>query len=242
MSVVRYLADLDPKRKWERYLQIVLLICAAAAIWRSGADLQNGWGKLPEEIWEAASLAFIIMGVALRLVAFGFVDENAPSVMLQTSGVYSIVRHPVLMSDALIAAGLMFGTQVWWFIALGAVVLPAYYWLAVRTRDEETARHLGAIVAWWRAETPAFSTDLSRWDSGRTVFLLRTALERALPSMLVSSALALALEVLHDLRVGDATLQSWPQDWEYYFATFTAVLAFAVLVKVRTFHGRSKTA
>jgi protein-S-isoprenylcysteine O-methyltransferase Ste14 len=238
MQLARFLAAADPAHRWQRAVQAGFLLCVAAALFLSDADLLSGFAEPVEDVWELAALSLALAGVAVRMVMFGFADK--PAVRLQTTGLHSVVRHPELLSDALIAMGFILGTQVSWLILAGAALLPLYLWLSVRTRDEGIARHLGAIVASWRQDTPALLIDLSRWDAGRASFSLSRAFEQGLPNLVLCLAAMTAFEIAHDVKIDGGVVSAWPVDWWFYIVPLAATLLLAVLVPAssRTFSVR----
>jgi protein-S-isoprenylcysteine O-methyltransferase Ste14 len=221
-SIARFLAAIASYRRWESTFRIALPAAAITAMFFSGADLKRA---LPfEDVLESLSIGLTIIGLALRIAEYGFSDRTRT---LQTCGAYSVLRHPILLSDALIGAGIVIGTQVLWFVLPGLTLLFALFWLAVWIRDEETARGFGAIIASWRTNTPALIPDLSHWNAGEVTFSAGT-IERALPALFASVGLITALEIVHDVMADSADWNVWPADWSYYLAALAASLALVV--------------
>lgn len=224
LIIARILADLASHRRWESLFRILVPAAALSVVFLSPADIEKA---LPfEDVLETLSIGLIVLGIALRIATFGF---GRGKTLLQTHGTHSVLRHPVLLSDALIGAGIIVGTQVFWFVALGMILLFALFWLAVAIRGEETAREIGAIVASWRAATPALTPDLSRWNADGLSFSARAALARSMPALFVSALSLTALEIAHDVTIGSADWNFWPTDWDYYLAALAASLALVLV-------------
>jgi hypothetical protein len=221
-NAARFLADFAPHRTWESIFRVLVPASAVAVVCLPGA------GKaLPfEDVLETLSIGLVIIGIALRIATFGF--ERGKTVLL-TQGAHSALRYPVLLSDALIGSGIIIGTQAFWFIAPGMVLLFALFWLAVSIRDEETARAVGAIAASWRAGTPALIPDLSQWKADGLSFSARAALARSMPALFVSTGFLTALEIAHDVLTGSASWNFWPADWDYYLAALFASFVLVVI-------------
>jgi protein-S-isoprenylcysteine O-methyltransferase Ste14 len=93
--------------------------------------------------WRLAGLLLFAAGVALyRLGATALGDavspfvEPAPGAALVTHGVYGVVRHPMYLGQACIAAGAPLTLGARWALALSAVALVV---LVLRVRLEEAA-------------------------------------------------------------------------------------------------------
>ncbi|BCJ91909.1 hypothetical protein IZ6_26440 [Terrihabitans soli] len=231
LALARFLADLAPHRRWEGAFRILVAASALAVVILSPDDLTTMLAGPGEDIFETLSVGLVLIGIALRVSAFGF--QSVPDTALKTHGAYSVLRHPVLVSDALMGAGLIIGTQVLWFIALGAPLVLALLATAAAIRDEETARALGAIAADWRKQIPALIPDLSQWNTGGFEFSGRAALLRTMPALFAGVAGLTALEITHDVTVGAASWNFWPADWDYYLAALAAsfmVIAADILV------------
>jgi ubiquinone/menaquinone biosynthesis C-methylase UbiE len=194
-------------------LSLFLVPLAIFAVWYSGAEFQVTFGPEAEDYWEMFAVGISLVGVALRIISFGLFYDDGALQMRSRQGLARLTRYPILLSDVLIVTGFVLGTQVWWFglVALAAIVV-CYYGALNFARDAEL--DAAADLA-EQGESMTLRT-FSGADHPR--FSLRRAVWNAYPSLFLVVVFTTIMEVVHDLRVGDATLTHWPSDWPFYFA------------------------
>jgi ubiquinone/menaquinone biosynthesis C-methylase UbiE len=186
-------------------LSLFLVPLAIFAVLHSGAEFQVTFGPDAEDYWEMFAVGVSLIGVALRIAAFGlFHDDAALQTVRHSLG--RRIRYPVLLSDVLIVTGFILGTQVWWFavLAMAAVAICYYGALAAAREAELDALHDAPHTLSAAAVAPRYSLRRGVWN--------------AYPSLFLTVLFTTIMEVVHDLRVGDATLTYWPSDWPFYFA------------------------
>src|ERR1044071_1039054 len=117
-------------------LSLFLVPLAVFAVWYSGAEFQLTFGPDAEDYWEMFAVGVSLVGVALRIVSFGLFYDDGALQKRSRQGRARLTRYPILLSDVLIVAGFVLGTQVWWFslVALAAIVV-CYYGALSFARD-----------------------------------------------------------------------------------------------------------
>jgi ubiquinone/menaquinone biosynthesis C-methylase UbiE len=195
-------------------LSLFLVPLAVFAVYHSGAEFQVTFGADAEDYWEIFAVGISLIGVALRIAAFGLFHENGSSYAIRHN-LGRRVRYPILLSDVLIVAGFILGTQVWWFglVALAALII-CYYGALTMAQDTELEL-VTDLADEHRGKTYVPLNDLIAID--RPQFSLLRGIWNAYPSLFLVVLFTTVMEVAHDLRVGDATLTHWPADWPFYF-------------------------
>lgn len=169
--------------RWRSYLPVLLLIPFAAVI----EHMQWPWGDRDiHVVWEFVCLAISLLGLALRASVVGRVPPGTSgrntkrqvAATLNTSGWYSIVRHPLYVGNFLIWLGIAMIPMNWWFILLFATVFSLYYERIAAAEENFLAQNFPQQFASWASRTPAFFPNPFRWQSSQRPFCWRTVLRR----------------------------------------------------------------
>lgn len=153
--------------------------------------------------WQWLAVAVALSGLAIRVVAIGTAPAGTSersttsprASRLRTTGLYSVVRHPLYLGNTITAVGLACFTTTWYVPAI-VLLLSALYHERIAAREEQfLEERFGAQFVDWAARVPAF---VPRW-SGRvpadTPFSWRRVLGREFHGLLVIGAVVFALDV-----------------------------------------------
>src|SRR5215213_5236414 len=152
-------------------------------------------------LWEGFCVALSLAGLAVRAAAVGCKPrgtsgrnrrvQNAHE--LNTTGLYSAVRHPLYLGNALMWTGIAIFPRVW----VAAVFVGAFFWVLyerVMLAEEEFLRlKFGAEFERWAERTPAFVPAPRRWRRPELPFSLRAVLKAEYPGFLAMAIVFTAL-------------------------------------------------
>jgi len=176
--------------RWRSYLPLSLILLVGLAL----QQFRLPFGSLSiHEIWEEACLGMSFLGLFVRAMAVGFAPagtsgRNTKSQIadsLNTTGIYSIVRHPLYLGNYLIGLGIALVLWVWWLPVIYTLVFCVYYERIMFAEEAFLRRTIGEEFTHWSANTPAFRPRFSQWRRPALPFSLRTVLRREYSGMLV---------------------------------------------------------
>jgi protein-S-isoprenylcysteine O-methyltransferase Ste14 len=164
--------------------------------------------------WLALLVSF--SGLLLRCMTVAFAPDGtssrdtrglrAPS--LNTTGSYSVVRHPLYLGAGLMWIGVAMSLRVWWLVVIVALA----YWLYIeRVALAEEAFLLKTFpeqFRQWAANTPAFIPRWSGWRSSNGSFQGKRLLSEHNGLLGVSLSFVL-LQFLEDRQHGGQTWAGW---------------------------------
>ncbi len=219
--------------RWRSLLPLLLLPILALSL-RESAQLNRMMGEGLETLWGWVSLAVALVGLGLRCYTIGYTPRGTSgrgtrhlrADSLNTTGIYSIVRNPLYLGNAIIALGLVLTIKVWWLAAI--VILAGWLYLEriVAAEEEFLAERFGAEYAQWVERTPAFIPRPSLWRPPDLPFSWRTVLRREYHGLLVITASFFAIDAFIDLVMEGMP----PDEWVRSDYMWPLLLAFSLVV------------
>jgi len=159
--------------------------------------------------WEVACFIVALGGFALRVVTVassprGTSGRNTraqKASVLNTTGAYSIVRHPLYLGNYLVALGVSCFPRTWYLpliVSLGALL----YYERIALREEEyLEKKFGHAFLSWAARTPAIIPTFQDYHPAATPHSWKKALRGEYDGVLKITAPFLVLDVLQEFAI-----------------------------------------
>lgn len=149
---------------------LAMLPFVAAALpdaWRFDAR----WDPSDRLLVEWGAVAVAIAGQLLRTATVAFAPEGTSSrdthrmraPVLNTTGVYSLVRHPLYLANAIVWVGVSAALGVWWLTVVTILLNWIYVERVIVAEEGFLDETFGGEFQTWAARTPAFVPRLSAW-------------------------------------------------------------------------------
>lgn len=179
--------QIEASGQWlfERRSYFPLLLVPAIVIALRGHEYPGGSHAL-DVIWEVICLAVGLLGLTIRVMTVGFVPDGTSSrdtrcpraPELNTTGMYSIVRHPLYLGNFFmwLAPALLTASAL--LVMLVALVFWVYYERVMLAEEVFLRRAFGADFEAWATATPTFLLKPRLWRKPRLKFCLRAVLRR----------------------------------------------------------------
>lgn len=170
--------------RWRSYLPLFLVGMFLLALRHFGYPAES---HLLDRLWEVFCLLISFFGLGLRMYAVGSAPRGTSgrnvkeqrATSLTTTGLYSLVRHPLYLGNALIWFGIALSIRSWWLAGVTFLFFWLYYEKIMFAEEEFLRREYGEAFLTWARETPLFfPTKLSQWRPPELGFNLRNALRR----------------------------------------------------------------
>jgi protein-S-isoprenylcysteine O-methyltransferase Ste14 len=182
-----------------------LLLFPVLLVAARGSTYPGGDHRL-DLAWEGVCLLLALIGLALRIGTVGFVPRDTSgrttggqqAGSLNTSGFYSVVRHPLYLGNYLMWLGVALFPRSWWAPVIVSLVFWLYYERIMFAEEEFLRRKFGPLYKSWAAITPAFLPRLTLWRRPEARFCLLTVLRREHSSLLALMASLTVLELASD--------------------------------------------
>jgi len=190
--------------RWRSYLPLILAPLLAAAVARS--QLVLAWRD--DLAWEIGCVLLALGGLALRVWTVGVAapgtsgrnTRRQKAASLNTSGPYSLVRHPLYLANSIIALGLALFPHAWIAPPLVATLAAAYYACIAEREDQYLHERFGAAWDAWAARVPRVIPAFAHWRPAEWPFQWRVALRREFYALALILVVPLILDVAEDLH------------------------------------------
>jgi len=196
--------------RWRSYLPLLIIPVLIIALQSSGTP-ERVIGDVGERLYEEFCIALSFAGLAIRFITVGHVPDGTSgknrkkqrAEMLNTTGMYSIVRHPLYLGNFIISLGIAFFTEVWWFVLITALVFWLYYERIMFAEEEFLRSKFGALYLEWTEKTPAFLPNFRRWQRPNLSFSFRYALKREYSAPFGVITSFVLMDIARSLFAGD---------------------------------------
>ncbi len=218
--------------RWRSYIPLVLVVVVAIAL--TQFTFPRGSHAL-DIAWDALCLCVSLSGLAIRAITVGHVSDRTSgrntkkqiADELNTTGMYSIVRHPLYFANFWIWFGIALFPRVWWcacIVALGTLV---FYERVMLAEERFLRERFGDTFVQWANRTPAFWPRLRDWRPSSRPFSIRMVLRREYSGLFAIASAFSVLEIASHYIVEDRL------HIEPFWAAFFGV-SLAAYVTLRT--------
>jgi protein-S-isoprenylcysteine O-methyltransferase Ste14 len=200
-----------------------------------------GNSHLLNEFWQIFCLAVSFAGLVIRVMIVGRAPlgtsgrntKEQVANSLTTTGLYSVVRHPLYLGNFLIIFGMALWPHVWWLPVFTCFAFALYYERIMLAEEAYLRKQFSEAFETWAAATPSFIPRLSGWKPSPVRFCWRTVLQREYNAFL----LIIGVFFLFDF-IGDSFAERKLQLGYGWFSFF--LVGFVVFATLRTIKKRTK--
>lgn len=147
----------------------------------------DGSENLLEEYFEFICLGFCLLGLFIRIKSVGHSGKNTSgrntkvgqvADELNTSGLYSIVRHPLYVGNFFMWLGIAMLTENLWFTIAFILLYTVYYERIMYAEEQYLIAKFGDQYTDWSATTPAFIPDFKYYKKPKYPFNIRKVIKK----------------------------------------------------------------
>ena len=192
--------------RWRSYLPLVILALSLAALPRhQDASDWAGWDRW----WGIVCLLLSFVGLGIRALTLGYVARRTSgrntraqrADSLNMTGMYSIVRHPLYLGNAIAGLGVVLITRSWWMTLIYVLAFWIYYERIMFAEEEFLRKKFSDEFTRWGATTPAFIPRFRGYVKPHLPFSTKTALKREYNGAFAIILVLFILEVASDAIV-----------------------------------------
>lgn len=169
--------------RWRSYLPLLLVILIIEAFHYFSYPFNS---ELLDNLWEVACILIGLAGLTIRGLTAGFAPTGTSgrntkkqvADMLNTTGMYSVVRNPLYLGNFFVGLSAIAFLHVWWLSLIYLLLFVLYYERIIFAEEMFLRRKFGDAYIQWATQTPAFIPKLSLWRKPELAFSLRTVIRR----------------------------------------------------------------
>lgn len=171
--------------KGRSYLPLIALPLVFLAL-REPYKLEHMIGAAAINYWNGFCIVISFIGLIIRGVTVGYAPagtsgrttDRPEAARLNTSGMYSMIRHPLYLGNFLVILGITLFVQVWWLTLITILAFWLYYERIMLAEEQFLRTEFGDAFREWAEKTPAFIPRLRDWKKPELPFSVKNVLKR----------------------------------------------------------------
>lgn len=190
--------------RWRSYLPLFLIGIFLLALREYEYP---GHSEKLDSLWEALCLVVSFFGLAIRIFTVGHTPKRTSgrntkeqvAATLNTTGIYSVVRHPLYLGNFFMGLGIALFAHLWWLTLIYILFFWIYYERIMFAEEAFLRKKFGAEYMKWAEITPAFIPHFKAYVKPNLPFSLRNVLKREYNGFFAVIVVLFILEVVGDL-------------------------------------------
>lgn len=224
--------------RWRTYLPVPLFGLVLLGL--RGARYPAGRHVLALE-WAILCLGGCLVGLLIRALAVGCAPAGTSgrntrghvADSLTTTGMYSIVRHPLYLGNYFVWLGVALLPRAWWVPLLITLIFALIHQRIIGAEEAFLQARFGEPYREWVRRTPALIPALGRWAAPGLPFSWRTVVRREYHALLGLTLAFAGFELIQDRVIG-GRFQLDPRWMTFWGLVAALYLVLRLLVKRTT--------
>jgi len=173
--------------RYRSHIPLILIPFALLVIYFS-LQTQGSWFSNESiTVLEVAATIVCMVGLLIRIYTVGHTPRNTSgrntaegqvADVLNTTGIYSTVRHPLYLGNFFMWLGIAFLTANIWFVIAFVFAYWVYYERIMYAEEQFLTRKFGEKYLNWASSTPAFVPDFSKFNGSNLSFSWKKVLKK----------------------------------------------------------------
>ena len=163
--------------RYRGFLPVIILIIGFSIYCYKEANAQND-AVIASNVHEYICFFISLAGLLIRIYIIGHTPKNTSgrntkeqiAEEVNTTGLYSICRHPLYTGNFLMWLGLAMMTESAAFIVIFCLAFWLYYERIMFAEEQFLRKKFGAPYLLWAKKTPAFIPNLKNWKKSTAKF------------------------------------------------------------------------
>lgn len=215
--------------KYRGVIPIAFLAAGLAAFVQTQLTGRGISDPATEEWYRGGCLFMGLLGLAVRVFTVGHTPKNTSgrntadqlADELNTTGIYSMVRHPLYLGNFLMWLGVALLTENIWFVCFFIFLYLVYYERIMFAEEQFLRRKFGDAYVQWASRIPAFIPSFRGWTPPGLPFSLKKVLKKEKNGLFTLFVVFYLFECTGNV-VGKAPVFRFT--WLFYVAAGTVVL------------------
>lgn len=215
-------------------LPFIILVIGAGIYLRTKVNPEEFF--LEKTIWltyyEFFCLGVSLLGLVIRAYTVGYTPANTSgrnvkqqlADSLNSTGIYSLVRHPLYLGNFFSWAGFALLTGNFWFVLVFSLIYWIYYERIMFSEEQFLRKKFGQQYVDWAKETPAFFPNFKNFKKSPLAFSWKKVLKKEKNTL---ASIFLLFAVFH--VSGKLIVESFNFNWFFIVSGLTSLLIYFIL-------------
>ncbi len=189
--------------RWRNYLPWITIVLFLY-IFRNYTYPKSS--HLLDFLWELFCITISFLGLAVRIITTGFTARGTSgrrmkglkAEQLNTTGLYSFVRHPLYLGNFLIWLGICLFARSFFFTLTCVLLYFLYYERIIFAEENFLREKFSEAFEEWARRTPMIFPRWNKWQKPALPFSLKTVLKREYSTFFLITSAFFCLEVVGD--------------------------------------------
>lgn len=200
--------------RWRSYLPLVMAVLFILALVHFRYPFSSHRLNLA---WDAGCLGMALLGQGVRFFTVGFVPRGTSgrntrgqvADVLNTTGMYAVVRNPIYLGNFIIWFGLSLFMKSLWFTTIIILFFTIFYERIIFREETFLREKFGEVFLQWAERTPAIIPRFRNWRPPSLPFSWKSAIVREYGTFFAVITTFTVLELLAGLfAYGKLTLEA----------------------------------
>lgn len=225
--------------KYRGILPVLFLLAGIGALIQT--EIQKTGFRDPEirEIYRFVALFVSLCGLGIRMHAVGYSPKNTSgrntdgqvADELNTTGIYSIVRHPLYLGNFFMWLGVALLTVNSWFVIAFIFLYWVYYERIMYAEESFLIQKFGTVYLEWAKRTSAFIPSFKNYSASKLTFSWKKILKKEKNGFFAIFLVFFIFQCIQNL-INDINIVSF--NWLFYSTVFSGILYIILKIIKRT--------
>lgn len=220
--------------RWRSYLPLFFVAIAAVGIVKFKYPFNS---HAADEVWDALCLALGLCGLAVRVMTVAYVPRGTSgrntrrlkAPVLNTTGMYSVIRHPLYVGNFLIFMSFVLFIHDPLLTLIAVLCYWMYYERIMLAEEAFLRAQFGESFDMWASRTSALGPRLSSWTPPAMPFCWRSAIRREYSTLFLVVSILFGLEIAgHAVVERRVVIELW---WAAMFIGSAAIYLCVRIMK-----------
>lgn len=222
--------------RYRSFLPLIIILVGIIVFFYDNINQQVVSNDKTYTLIEIISLVVSFAGLLIRIIAVGHTPANTSgrNTKLQladeinTTGIYSTVRHPLYLGNFFMWAGTVILIANVWFFIVFVLAYWIYYERIMYAEEQFLRRKFGQPYVDWAAKTPAFIPSFQNKEKSKYPFSVKKILKKEKNGVF---AIFILLFIFHNIRYSFISAEvSIENNWVLWCTLIAAVIYFLLKI------------
>lgn len=222
----------------------VFLLCLPILLCTHSLSLYYGLSSSACVVVSAVAICISLLGFVIRAYTIGTTPHGTSgrntskqeAMQLNTTGIYSVVRHPLYLGNYLMWLGLLIFIMDWPFLVAVSLLYWLYYERIMYAEERYLEKLYGETYLAWSLQVPAFLPNFKQFKKSEIPFHFKSVLRREYPGIMAMVLSFTLVDYIRTAMIACFKLCAIPTDCGFWLrpSLYVCVVTLLITIVLRT--------